>query len=119
MLTNMTDCRDRDEPDSTVQAYQSLLSKFDLLIGSCDEHLADYSDCISLDGRKSQRCKELLSRLNACLSKRGERTVAVTTACAQEYSVYEERIRSGQDCVQELAELLVCARGVLPATANS
>ena len=96
--------------DSVTQAYSSLLSRFDALIGTCDSLLVAYSVCQSAVGETCDTAD-----LAGCLKRRNKRMNLVTSRCAERYSQYEGCMRgSSGDCVQELAQLLVCARRELP-----
>uniref|UniRef100_A0A7S3PJ49 IMS import disulfide relay-system CHCH-CHCH-like Cx9C domain-containing protein n=1 Tax=Aplanochytrium stocchinoi TaxID=215587 RepID=A0A7S3PJ49_9STRA len=96
--------------DHTVQAYTSLLQRFDKLLGSCEWQSVAYSECIS-DSRKTEKCSKQAKEYTGCLHERNVKTQRVLEKCGKLYSNYEICMGNKQDqgCVQELAELLDCA----------
>lgn len=100
--------------DHTQQAYESLINKFDDLLGNCDPEVVAVTDCLNASrGKSGERCAAEKSSYARCQKARTERTNTVVMTCSSLYKQYELCMAKGEkDCVVDLARLYNCAEDI-------
>jgi hypothetical protein len=105
-------------PRASTEAYQVLISKFDGLLGSCDDLLIAFSTCHSTSAEglarqdsRGSKCIPQQRMLESCLISRHERGQKIASGrCKTLYSTYENCMHTTPDfCAETLAALFVCA----------
>ena len=110
------------------EAYQSLINRFDALLGSCDDLLIAFSSCHSATAEglarqdsRGSKCIPQQHMLEGCLLKRHARGQQVATGrCKTLFKTYEDCMHTTPDfCYEALAALFVCAEKLLDTKGSS
>ena len=112
----------RGSATSSTESYQDMISRFDGLLGSCDDLLIAFSDCHSTTAEglarqdsRGRKCIPQQRLLESCLIARHERGQRIARGrCKTLYTTYENCMQTTPDfCAESLAALFVCAEKVL------